>query len=105
MLAISAAELGATGRRSTRWFQGLLAGKIRQWGAPGTGCAATSAGTAAIARHAAMNARRHIDADDRALRDYGDASRGEPEDRLVDLSDVVAIDLEWQRALVEGLDP
>ena len=34
------------GSRSTRWFHGLSAGKIGQFGAPGAGAADTSAGTA-----------------------------------------------------------
>src|SRR5689334_15072470 len=32
-----AAEFDATGSVSTRWFQGFLAGKIEQFGAPGSG--------------------------------------------------------------------
>ena len=37
MLATIVAESAVTGSESTRWFHGLSAGKMKQFGAPGTG--------------------------------------------------------------------
>src|SRR5579862_5595013 len=130
MLAISRAELWATGRLSTRWFQGLSAGKIGQLGAPGSACADTSPGTsraaetAAAASGAISRLRRSIRCDYRQLAlDRGASSRGsrlrhhhqcvggDREPRADHLADVVAVDLERQRPArierghLELLDP
>src|SRR5947209_19313566 len=60
MLAISRAEFVATGRRSTRWFHGLLAGNIGQLEARGSGRAAPRLGTSAIEAHVSRNSSRRI---------------------------------------------
>src|SRR5207244_13582955 len=53
-----AAERLATGRRSTRWFQGFDLGKRRQWGAALTGCPGALATNAAAATAATAVATR-----------------------------------------------
>ena len=66
MRAIRLAEFLATGSLSTRWFQGLFAGKIAQCDASASGCAdtkpgaATSAPAISGATQATATARRRI---------------------------------------------
>src|SRR5436305_14809543 len=60
MLAISAAEVLATGRRSTRWFQGLSEGKIGQRRAAGGPCAQTIAGSTATRPRTRKGSRQEL---------------------------------------------
>src|SRR5205085_11538435 len=69
MLAISCAEFFATGSWSTRWFHGLLGGKIERARAPGSGWAETSPGTTAStgiaisAKHPSRTRWRRMESD------------------------------------------
>ena len=101
MLAIRAAESLATGRRSTRWFQGLSAGKTGQFGAAGSGCADTSAGTAiSVAVAQTASPARAVASRRNSLRHHGEAVWRHAEGGFRDVADVVAVDLEGEGALV-----
>src|SRR5947209_7978940 len=86
MLAISRAEFPATGSLSTRWFHGLLGGKIGQARAPGRGWAKTSpgtttnTGTATSVQHPRSMRRRRMDGDYMHLGGGGEpaAAHGQP---------------------------
>src|SRR5438270_899898 len=82
MLATRWSEFFDTGRLSTRWFHGLLDGKIGHAGAPGSGCADTKPGTttyagAAMSAQHPSNTRRRRMAVDYRWRGGGSGSPGQ----------------------------